>query len=407
MDGVVRRNGGGAVDDDQIGLARGAGRQDYLGGRKTEPLQRNGRPTVPHAPQRGPRSAARRRPLWLVLGLVAAVILGATSAFALGAMPLPFGASVAPRATATATFSEAGETTATPGPAGAVLDAPTASVTASVTATSGPTGPIPTINLGCPAGSLQPYSYVVRGGNSAHEIALTFDDGPSPDYTANMMSTLEQTHTLATFFVVGSNVDQYPDLVRRAAADGFGIGMHTYYHPYMTQLSTWDRAWQISETANAIHRALGPNYCLPYWRPPFGDWNSDVFSQMFAAGLTTITWDTDPADWSAPGVQTIIDRIVAGVHGGAIILCHDGYNFRWQTAQALPQIISKLKAMGYTFVTIPQLLGLPQPHAEPGSATTPTPSPATSSPTPTPTPSPTPGGSPTGTPTALDPARVA
>lgn len=329
---------------------------------------------------------------------MSAVVLGAGAVFALDAQPSPSASTLIPTATSTA----AGQSP-TGGLRGAIFDAPTPSVTPHVSGTS---GPIPPINLGCAPTSLQPYSSVVRAGASAHEIALTFDDGPSPDYTASMMATLEQTHTLATFFVVGSNADQYPALIKRAAADGFGIGMHTYYHPYMTQLSRADRAWEIGETANAIHRALGPNYCLPYWRPPFGDWNSDVFSQMSSAGLTTITWDTDPADWSSPGVQTIVDRIVAAIHGGSIILCHDGYNFRWQTDQALPQIISKLKGMGYVFVTIPQLLGLPQPHAVPDTSSTPTPT-AAANPSPSPSSTPSATVPANTTPTALRPTQAA
>ena len=343
------------------------------------------------------RRKSRRGLQWAAISLTAALILLASGVFATLVLQAPTAVSKVSKVP-TATFAE-GQLSPTAGPVGAVLDLPTPSVTAHVIGTS---GPIPPINLGCPAGSLHPYSYVVRNASAPHQIAITFDDGPSPDYTATMMTTLEQTHTLATFFVVGSNADKYPALIQRAAADGFGIGMHTYYHPVMSQLSPADRAWEIAETANAIHRALGSNYCLPYWRPPFGDYNSDVFSQMSNAGLTTITWDNDPADWSSPGVQTIVDRIVAAVHDGTIILCHDGYDFRWQTAQALPQIISKLKAMGYTFVTIPQLLGLPQPHAEPDAASTPTPSPTQS-----PTPSPSPTDPATDTPTALRPTWIA
>jgi peptidoglycan/xylan/chitin deacetylase (PgdA/CDA1 family) len=367
-------------DDGFMGYRNTQGDPRHLADRKTAPFQRE--VGSAHRRTRPLKPARRRGGLWLALGLISAVALGVGAVFALDARP---------------SSSAAAALSPTRGPRGAILGAPTPSATPHVVGTS---GPIPPINLGCSVGSLQPYSSVVRAGASAHEIAITFDDGPSPDYTASMMTTLEQTHTLATFFVVGSNADKYPALIKRAAADGFGIGMHTYYHPYMTQLSPADRAWEIGETANAIHRALGPNYCLPYWRPPFGDWNGDVFSQMSAAGLTSITWDNDPADWSSPGVQTIVDRIVAAIHGGSIILCHDGYNFRSQTNQALPQIISKLKAMGYVFVTIPQLLGLPQPHAEPATSSSSTPTPSSS-------PSPTATAPASTSPTALRPSWIA
>jgi peptidoglycan/xylan/chitin deacetylase (PgdA/CDA1 family) len=208
----------------------------------------------------------------------------------------------------------------------------------------------------------------VRNGASSNGIALTFDDGPSPDYTANMLTTLEQTHTPATFFVVGARAQQYPALVQREAADG-AIGMHTWDHPFMTKLDPAARAWEIASTADAIHHALGANYCLPFWRPPFGDYNDAVFSQMFAAGLTTITWDNDPQDWSSPGVQTIVNRVLAAAHPGGIVLLHDGYNFRQQTAQALPLIIQGLHQRGLVPMTIPQLLG-GFPAQSPGKSST-------------------------------------
>jgi len=171
-----------------------------------------------------------------------------------------------------------------------------------------------------------------------------------------MLGTLERTHTPATFFLVGTNVQQYPSLVQREASDGFTLGIHTWDHPDMTTLSAQQREWELAATAQAIHAALGPNYCLRFWRPPFGAYNDAVLSQAYSLSLSTVTWDLDPQDWTAPGVQTIVNRVLSAVHPGAIILLHDGYNSRWQTAQALPLIIRGLKKRGYVPVTLAQLV---------------------------------------------------
>lgn len=348
---------------------------------------------TPGLAPRPPRRRASRRPLWIALALLAVLLLGTSSALAaVGAIPLPFLTAHAPTATATATA------TATD----TAMPSPTATNTATATATSRPTatatyspgnpGPVEGVHLGCPAGVLHPYNFVVTSGSSRNEVALTFDDGPSPDYTSNILSTLEQTHTRATFFVVGAHVQQYPGLVLRAVKDGFGIGIHTWDHPDMPLLSPATRAWELGATANVIHAVVGANYCLPYWRPPYGDVNSGILAQTFGYGLSTIKWDDDPADWSAPGVQTIVNRVLSYAHPGAIILMHDGPVFRWQTAQALPQIIAGLKQRGLVPVTIPQLLGLPQSYL-----------PTSPTPTPTSAPSPTPTNAPSPSPTALRP----
>lgn len=241
---------------------------------------------------------------------------------------------------------------------GVTAGAATSSATAIHRPTSTPTPTPPTIpmNLGCNS-SVHPASSVIDSGPARRYVALTFDDGPSPDYTATMLTTLERMHTPATFFVVGANVKRYPALVRREAGDGFALGIHTWDHPYMTKLSPQQREWELAATAEAIHNVLGAHYCIPFWRPPFGDYNAAVVAQARSLGLSTVTWDVDPRDWSSPGVNVIVDRVLSAVHPGAIILLHDGYNSRSQTAEALPLIIKGLKRRGYIPVTLPALLG--------------------------------------------------
>jgi peptidoglycan/xylan/chitin deacetylase (PgdA/CDA1 family) len=364
-------------------------------------------PVAPRRFWRGPRRP--RRAVWLAISLLVVLVVAAGSTLtAIGAFPSPFALSQPSTATPTDTTAPTATDTATATATG------TATATKAVSATQGPgfgppyatpasggPGAVNGVNLGCPAGSLHPYSGAINGGSSRNEVALTFDDGPSPDYTGSIMSTLEANHVVATFFVLGEYVVRYPGFVRRAAADGFGIGIHTWDHPDMPTLSAADREWQLGATANAIHQVLGANYCLPYWRPPYGDYNNDILAQTYGYGLTTIVWNDDPADWSAPGVSTIVSRVLGQIHGGSIVLMHDGPVFRWQTNAALPQILAGLKQRGLVPVTIPQLLGLPQPYAGPGVSPTPTPSP-TASATDTPTPTPTASGTDTPTPGATD-----
>src|SRR5262249_40870062 len=118
--------------------------------------------------------------------------------------------------------------------------------TAPATTTLRPTPtilPATPLNLGC-CHNVQPASSVIGSGTAKKSVALTFDAGPSPDYTHVMLDTLEQMHTPATFFVVGSNVQKYPALVRREAGDGYALGLHTWDHPFMTKLSSEQRAWE-------------------------------------------------------------------------------------------------------------------------------------------------------------------
>jgi peptidoglycan/xylan/chitin deacetylase (PgdA/CDA1 family) len=412
---------GAAVETE--GLQPGMGDELTRDPQTTQPIAVMDIPAPPSAftrPRRGPRRP-RKRGLWLAVALLSVLILGASSTLvAIGAIPTPFLANGAATSTATAT------NTILPADTAAVTATNTATATHSPVATMGPgeipggttnatpapgsgPGAVSGVTLGCPSGSLHPYSGIINGGAAAHEVALTFDDGPSPDYTASIMSRLEQAHAVATFFVLGVHAAQYHESVRRAAADGFGIGIHTWDHPAMTTLSAADRQWQLGATANEIHRILGPNYCLPYWRPPYGDYNSAVLSQAHGYGLTSIDWNDDPTDWSRPGTSVIVSRVLGEAHGGSIILMHDGPIFRDQTYDALPQILAGLKQRGLTPVTIPQLLGLPQPYALPGATPTPTPT-ATATPSPTatatlpPTPINTPPvPTPTNTPTVLRP----
>jgi peptidoglycan/xylan/chitin deacetylase (PgdA/CDA1 family) len=233
---------------------------------------------------------------------------------------------------------------------------------------SGPayTAPVTTTQV-CPSGqAAKPASWAIGsagayGAPVRNTVALTFDDGPSPSSTPEILATLKRTHTPATFFVIGQSAKAYPWLVRREAAEGFTVGVHTWNHPDMRRLTPAQRAWQIAATIKQIHADAGQDTCVWLWRPPYGAYNSSIIRQARADGLTTIMWNVDPVDWSRPGTMAIVNRVLAQARPGSIILMHDGPAGREQTVAALPYIIKGLRARGLTPVSLSQLMQGYQP----------------------------------------------
>jgi peptidoglycan-N-acetylglucosamine deacetylase len=215
--------------------------------------------------------------------------------------------------------------------------------------------------MGCAAGRPAPLESPIYqgayGGHSApNEVALTFDDGPVPETTIPIVHYLEQTHTPASFFLLGNEVQAAPDLARREWRDGFAIGVHTWDHPDMTTLKPPAMHYQLQATLDALHAALGADACIWFWRPPYGATNRRVSRVADQVGLTTIVWSDDSDDWSRPGTDTIVKNVLNAAHPGSIVLMHDAPAQREQTLAALPDILAGLKARGLKPVTLPQLL---------------------------------------------------
>lgn len=217
--------------------------------------------------------------------------------------------------------------------------------------------------MGCLGKRPAPLGHAIRSGvntGAGHaapmEVALTFDDGPTPYSTPPILDYLEKTHRPATFFVMGQYARAWPDLLRREWRDGFAIGVHTWNHPYMTRLSYDQQHAQFVDTMRAISDALGGDPCIWFWRPPYMDQNAQVIAHAASLGLTTIDWDDDTRDWAHPGAQAIAATALAEAHPGAIIIMHDGPANREETLAALPLILAGLKERGLTPVTVQQLL---------------------------------------------------
>ncbi len=181
-------------------------------------------------------------------------------------------------------------------------------------------------------------------------VYLTFDDGPSV-YTSQILSVLRQKGVAATFFVLGQNAAQHPSTVQQEHADGRGIGDHSWDHSDLTTLSPDQVRSELLSTADEIANLTGTRPTL--WRPPYGYFNDTVTQIASSLGLSMRLWDVNPEDYTLPGTDTIVSRVVDNVSNGAIVLLHDGSpgdnEDRSQTVAALPTIIDTLRSLGYSF----------------------------------------------------------
>ncbi|MFF0416447.1 polysaccharide deacetylase family protein [Kitasatospora sp. NPDC004745] len=188
------------------------------------------------------------------------------------------------------------------------------------------------------------------GGQGGRVVYLTFDDGPSPAYTPRILGILSRYGVRATFFEIGQNVAANPGLTRQVARQGHSVQNHSWSHPDLRRLSGAAVSAQVADTDKAIRAQTGRTpSCL---RPPYGAVNGTVRSRAAALGKQVVLWSVDPADWSRPGAAAIRSRVLGTVRPGSVILLHDGGGDRSQTAAALPDILSTLKARGYGFATL-------------------------------------------------------
>lgn len=186
------------------------------------------------------------------------------------------------------------------------------------------------------------------------QIALTFDDGPYPPHTSEILAILQKYGVKATFFCIGQSIVAHPDIVKEAYAAGHLIANHSWSHANMSALSSSRIISEITWTSEAIEQIIGVK--PRFFRPPYGAFNSQVLKQADRLGLTTVIWDVRATDWSRPGVDLIISRILNRSTQGSIILLHDGRGDRSQTVAALPPIIEGLQQRGFSFVTLEQMM---------------------------------------------------
>ena len=199
--------------------------------------------------------------------------------------------------------------------------------------------------VGCTGGAA---GEVRNGRRDRRVVALTFDDGPST-YTEGFLAVLRRQRVHGTFFEIGQQVPARAEVLRRILRQGSEIANHTTHHGF------YPGYWDMVATNALIRSATHFQPCL--FRPPGGAVNSAVVSAAARAGMKTVLWDVDPADWSTPGSGAVYSRVVGAVRPGSIVLMHDGGGNRSGTLAALPQIVETLRARGYRFATVTELLG--------------------------------------------------
>jgi len=204
----------------------------------------------------------------------------------------------------------------------------------------------------------------------AKTVALTFDDGPDPRWTPQVLDVLRRHGVPATFFVVGSRVDAEPSLTRRIVAEGHDLGSHTFSHADLAAAPAWRRRLELTLTGNAIAGATGRRTAL--FRPPYSSTPAAVGAADLAAlrdagqGRIAVLSDLDSRDWRRPGVDAIVRAATPTGDGGAVILLHDGGGDRAQTVAALDRLIPELRDRGFRFVTVSSALGVPAVPASTG-----------------------------------------
>jgi polysaccharide deacetylase family sporulation protein PdaB len=187
-------------------------------------------------------------------------------------------------------------------------------------------------------------------------LALTFDDGPDPKETPPILDVLKQYHLRATFFAIGKKVRRYPDITKRTAAEGHEVANHTYNHRVLGRLEDWQIQQEIMDTQAAIFDVTGRQARL--FRPPAGVYNEKVIEAIKRERLQTVMWSwrQDAKDWSQPGVDKIVRKVLRNAHNGHIILLHDSVSGKSQTIDALKLILPELIKRGYHFVTVSDLI---------------------------------------------------
>lgn len=182
----------------------------------------------------------------------------------------------------------------------------------------------------------------------AKKIALTFDDGPHPRYTEQLLDGLKERNVVATFFVTGENAQNYPNIIRREQEEGHLIGNHTYNHVQLDKISKEAAKEEIEATNQEIYEITG---VYPAWlRPPYGEWRKNL---DFYVGMFPVLWDVDTLDWKSKNVDSIMRIVKNEVEDGAVILMHDAYQ---SSVDAALQIVDLLMKEGYKFVTVDKLI---------------------------------------------------
>lgn len=213
------------------------------------------------------------------------------------------------------------------------------------------------LGLGDPQGTLREVRFPFKAA------ALTFDDGPSPEWTPRILDVLDKHSVKATFFLVGQAVEQHPEVAREIMRRGHSIGSHSWSHRPMPLLDARTLGEEIDRAADAIERATGKR--PQYFRPPWGFYNRRVLLELRARGYLTVLWTRSSQDWRNPGPEVIETLSAADPRQGDIILFHDGGNYpsptlptmsRADTVEGLDRVIVRLERAGFQLKSIDEMV---------------------------------------------------
>lgn len=180
--------------------------------------------------------------------------------------------------------------------------------------------------------------------DTSKKIALTFDDGPHPKYTLKLLDGLKERNVKVTFFIIGENAKNNPDVIKRIYEDGHTIGNHTFSHVQLTCISEDRAIKEITDTNNLIKELTGTE--PKYIRPPYGLYSEALKRET---NLTPVLWNVDPRDWSVLNTKSVVNHVVKRAKDGDVILLHDIFD---TSVDAALQIIDELKKQGFEFVTV-------------------------------------------------------
>lgn len=183
-------------------------------------------------------------------------------------------------------------------------------------------------------------------GTGKREIALTFDDGPDPVYTPQVLEVLRRSRVRATFCVIGEEAAAHSWLLKAIADGGHEIANHTWSHPLLTRKGADEIYEQFARTCDVVEEAVGAGPSLA--RAPFGSWNKQALGISASLGMSPLGWSLDTLDWEEPGTGEITSTVLENVRPGSILLFHDGGGDRSQTVEALRDFLPRLLDSGYT-----------------------------------------------------------
>lgn len=209
---------------------------------------------------------------------------------------------------------------------------------------------IPFVILMVMIGTVVYVNQEVRGmeKKDTKKAALTFDDGPNPEYTPKLLDGLKERNVKATFFLLGEAVEDYPKLAKRIYKEGHLIGNHTYDHVNLGNLCEDAACSEVKKTNEIIKKVTG--YTPEYIRPPFGEWKDGIDSDVT---MIKVLWNVDPLDWATGNADAVVERVVKNCKDNDIILMHDASE---SSVRAALRIVDVLQEQGYEFVTVDQLI---------------------------------------------------